>query len=196
MKKEKEKKLRRGKENNIKESSDESEELDDSDYIIEYDKDIIHDKLMHRIHKLITKEPKTIQNSYKLIETIKFDRNKIVVIDNQEYNCKDNYIIIIGISDFGLDLIKTFEFPNLRKRYNILATIFETQDTASVIEYVNANRTFFAIWAYAALYIDHNQFEKFLYHTIINYNAQKEEVEEIMPLKLSDIEPMTYARFL
>ena len=100
------------------------------------------------------------------------------------------------MSDEGLALIRDFEFPKIRKRYNILLAIFETQDHPTVIEYANRNRNFFAIWAYAAMYIDHDQFSKFLYHSIINYKAQTNSVNEISPLKMSDIEPMTYARFL
>lgn len=78
------KKERRKKNDSI----DDSEDRNDSDYTVEYDRDIIHDKLMKRIESLIINEPDLIKNSFKLIETIKFDRKKEVSIDGQEYNCK------------------------------------------------------------------------------------------------------------
>mmetsp|Transcript_24991 Transcript_24991/g.27675 ORF Transcript_24991/g.27675 Transcript_24991/m.27675 type:complete len:106 (+) Transcript_24991:6-323(+) len=100
------------------------------------------------------------------------------------------------MSKEGIAFLKKFEFPNLKHKYNILVPIYESQATPAVIEYANENRDFFAVWAYAALFIDHAQFSRFLYHSIISYKAQMGAVEEVSPLKLSDIEPITYARFL
>lgn len=172
-----------------------SEEQDDSDYKVEYDRDIVFDRLMKQIERLIKKEPVKIQNYYDLIKVIRFDRNKVVTINNKQYCCNSPFLPI-GISDQGLKLIQETKFENLRKRYNILHKIFEVQDSPAVLEYIESHRNYFAVWAYAALFIDHEKFEKFLYHVIINYKAQKDEAEDIWPMKMNDIEPITHSRFL
>jgi hypothetical protein len=65
-----------------------------------------------------------------------------------------------------------------------------------VIEFTNENRNFFAVWAFAAAHVDHSQFEKYIFHSIVSYKADTDEIDEIYALKMSDIEPMTYAKFL
>ncbi|CAI2369595.1 unnamed protein product [Moneuplotes crassus] len=164
-----------------------SDKENDSDYIIEYDKDIVSGRLMKHIRRLIKKEHSRIQYYYELIETVRFDRNKVVTLNGKQYYC---------MSDTGLEMIRGVDFPNLRKRYNILHTIFEVQDNPAVLEYVENNRNYFAIWTYAACFIDHDKFEKFLYHVLVNHKSQREEIEDIHPIKLSDIEPITHSRFL
>lgn len=69
-------------------SSDGSEKLDDSDYDIEYERDIVLDKLMKIVNKVKVGERKSVQKAFELITTIKYDRRKIVTIDGQEYHCK------------------------------------------------------------------------------------------------------------
>lgn len=93
-------------------------------------------------------------------------------------------------------MIKDFNFPNMKSRYNVLPAMFGCYDNVSVIEFTNENRNFFAVWAFAAMHIDHSQFTKYLYHTLVGYKCQSEAQEDISSLKMNDIEPMTYAKFL
>lgn len=120
-------------------------------------------------------------------------------------------LMLIGMSDEGVELVTNFSFPNMKKRYNILPAMFGCRDRPTIIEFTNENRNFFAVWAYAAIHIDHDQFLRYLYHTLskflndleyiiihilVNYHGKKNSVDDIQPLKLNDIEPMTYAKFL
>lgn len=100
------------------------------------------------------------------------------------------------ISQEGLDKVTNFNFPNIKKKYNILPAMFGCKDNRVIIDFVNNHRNFFAIWTFAAIHIDHSQFSKFLYHAVVNYKGQKDAVEDITPLTMKHIEPMTYARFL
>lgn len=88
-KKNKQKELkRRNPDPTSSDSSGGSEKLDDSDYDIEYDRDIVFEKLMKIVNKVKLGERKSVQNAFELITTIKYDRSKIVTIDGKEYPCK------------------------------------------------------------------------------------------------------------
>lgn len=164
-----------------------SEELDDEDQIVEYDRDIKLGPIMDKIETLLSREKQPVQEAVELIKIVKFDRNKVVQIDGKEYRV---------ISDKGLETISKFEFPGLKKKYNILPHMFGCRDNPGIIEFTNSQRNFFAIWAFAAIHIDHTQFTKFLYHTVLSYKVQRGEIDEVSPFRMSDIEPMTYAKFL
>lgn len=161
--------------------------LDDEEYIVEYDRDIIFDKINKKIEELIKKEPKNIKDAVELINIIKFDRNEVVIIDGNQYHV---------MSKEGLDKINEFEFSNLKSKYNILPTMFKWKDNPVVIEFVDTHRNWFAIWAFAAMHIDHNQFRKFIYHTLVNYKSETNDINNILPFKINQIEPMTYAKFV
>ena len=91
---------------------------------------------------------------------------------------------------------KNLNFLILNNKYNILPFMFEWKDNPVVIDYVNENRTFFAIWAFGAMHIDHNQFRKFIYHTLVNYKSEMGDIDNILPFKSNQIEPMTYAKLV
>ena len=133
------------------------------------------------------KETPAVQEALDLIFTIKFNNYETVEIDGKEY-----YVM----SDNGLNILKNFKFMNIKSKYNIIHDIYAVRDKPNVIEFANTHRNFFCKWAYAAAHIDHEQFTTFLYQSICNYKAQRDETEDILNFKSKQIEPMTYAKML
>ena len=62
--------------------------MDDEEIVIEYDRDIKYNPIIKIINSMLPRESVRVRNFYRIIETVRFDRNKIVEIDGMEYRCK------------------------------------------------------------------------------------------------------------
>ena len=84
----------------------------------------------------------------------------------------------------------------MKKKFDILTPLLKTQNKPEIIDFVEKNRNFLAIWVFAAMLVDHDSFFKCIWQAIANYKTQRGDAEDIKHVKANNIHPMTYAKHL